>query len=395
MSKKEEIRRIREAKAAMKSLRLTKPQDEPFVISMEDGKEVKDIRPVPQNIVPSRGSQIVNPTLPPAQVPLNPVPASTPSPALCTPSKTGLEASPANTDPLLTLMQLQSEGFGVMIEPKGNAFEYTHFVGSKQMFLFAVLASEDGLKEAGTLLKELIDEIMQDLHLRFGINFSTAGRSIVRSNGPNPGVEESWRTRLPKLFELDELAEAITCSDPAHCISEEHQITVDFLERPRKFLPSKQVLLERLDAEEVHLYIFPKPLKQDIGIRRLSHQIISELAQCSLLKLGYRQERMTDLAQEHLRDIALVKPATSSFSSVLEELKEALIAFRSGVTDRMNLLRHHRLLYHEAQRLDQEEINAEYGQQADGSPNKVRLPSGKLVSNKPEMQNEIARFESK
>src|SRR5271155_1358734 len=88
MSKDEEIRRIREAKAKMKALRFTKPQDEPFVISMEDGKEVKDTRPIPQNVGPPQNSGHNLPTHLKAPVP---TPMSTPSqvsPPMSTPAET-------------------------------------------------------------------------------------------------------------------------------------------------------------------------------------------------------------------------------------------------------------------------------------------------------------------
>ena len=99
------------------------------------------------------------------------------------------------------------------------------------------------------------------------------------------------------------------------------------------------------------------------------------------------------LTNAQVRERALVRPATDYFTSPSEMLADSLMLYRIGASGRDQLSKSGNQLYLLVKKVDQDEINSQYGTTADGSPKKVRLPDGHLVDNSADSQQIVANYE--
>jgi hypothetical protein len=99
------------------------------------------------------------------------------------------------------------------------------------------------------------------------------------------------------------------------------------------------------------------------------------------------------LSNEDMMLRANMRPSSDYFDSSEEVLAEGLTAYRVGGAERRNLLRHSPRLYEAVKGLDDLELKNAYGVGPDGEPNKVRLPSGRVVKNNDDAQRQIREFE--
>ena len=384
-SKDNLVRRRADEEVAMKAFRLTREKDQQFSIDLGDGRVVLDKRPL------QAGSDFPNtPTAKPSAsdkppsgsggtasgVPVTssqgkPTAPSSPAPqAKADGGKAAPEASAAAAAPkpkplrltpyMQARLQLQAECFGVIIQPSGHALEYIRDINGREISLFTEPASEQGLNAAEANLKRLANDTINLLSAKFGVTFSKPDEVVADGS--------TIFGRQPSLIELDAAGEALSVSDPAHRTANQARVRICFVDSKKK--EGSAVGLTIHPDGNVDILVLPHASKVgQNNVHAVAHLYIEALAVHTVYKTGRSQiQQLPSLAQN-------------------------IAHFRSGIAERKQLLKDSKQLYEKAKEIDQWEINKEYGLQADGTETKVRLPNGKLVNNKPEMREEITRFE--
>lgn len=100
------------------------------------------------------------------------------------------------------------------------------------------------------------------------------------------------------------------------------------------------------------------------------------------------------VSNNEVMERAKVTPATDYFTSAREHGAELVTVIREDESTRGALLHQNPQSYQIAVELDQEELNDEYGVDANGEPNKIRMPSGEIRDNSPENRHILAEWEA-
>lgn len=370
------LRRRAEADAAMKAFRFTREKDQQFSIDMGDGTDVQDRRPLRPHRETSSSTKAAAP-----KEKLTPPPPNTPSQTAPSTTRT-MPLSPSVQAKVEQLAQI----FGVVIKPSGPQLEYIRLTGGRELSLFFAPSSAQGLASAESNLKKIALDLMNMLSAKFGISFSQSDE-VISHLPAQPGRRETTVfARQASLYELDAIADSLYPSDPAYRTLSGTPVRFCFVDQSTG--QSSHVSLDIKQNGDLDVYICAAATNanqrqsQHRGHSQNQHQQGAD---------GQHNALARHLV-EAFADYSVYK-AGSMQSQLIPNLANHLARYRGGPSDRRSLLREDRSIYQRTKEFDQWEINKHYGLRADGTEVKLRLPNGKLVNGKPEMREEIHRFE--
>ncbi|HEY9756964.1 MAG TPA: hypothetical protein V6C97_17490 [Oculatellaceae cyanobacterium] len=400
------LRRRAEADAAMKAFRFTREKDQQFSIDMGDGTDVQDRRPLRPHREITSSAETAAPNekqtpakLPPEQLAPQSIGNSSPAPLAtsaevipnvppikdasthATPSTT--RAMPLSPSAQAKVQQL-AQTFGVVIKANGSHLEYIRLTGGRELSLFSAPSSTQGLASAENNLKKITTDVMNMLSTKFGISFSKVDEVISHLPLQSGRRETTVFARQASLPELDAIADSLYPSDPAYRTVSGTQVKFCFVDQLSS--QSRPIVLDIKQTGSLDVYICADAISASQN--QSQHRSHSQHSQSA----AQQSHALARCLVEAFAEYSVYK-AASMQSQLIPDLAHHLGRYRSGPAERKSLLRENMSIYQRTKDFDQWEINKYYGLQADGTEVKLRLPNGKLVNGKPEMRDEIHRFE--